>query len=63
MFKLKLNLCIIVSSALRSLVGFVKMDEKPEVNENDSRKGEVNDKETKSKRYDPIKHIQNILVV
>jgi hypothetical protein len=36
---------------LRTLSRFVKMDEKAEVNENESRKGEVNEKETKSKRY------------
>lgn len=30
---------------------FVKMDDKVEVNENESLKGEVNEKEAKSKRY------------
>ncbi|PSN36023.1 Glycylpeptide N-tetradecanoyltransferase [Blattella germanica] len=37
------------SFLLKSLSRNVKMDEKPEVNENESRKGDVNEKETKSK--------------
>jgi hypothetical protein len=38
------------------------MGDKVEENENESRKGEVNEKETKSKRYMLIEHIYCIII-
>jgi hypothetical protein len=39
------------------------MDDKAEVNENESRRGEVNDKETKSKRYMQTDYIFYIITI
>jgi hypothetical protein len=44
------------SSDFELLSALVKMDDKVEVNENEAHKGEVNEKETKSKRYMSADH-------